>query len=191
MDPIAVEALLLRRQLPELTLRPGVTLLARVASRGEQHAVLVLAGVPLTAKVPEEVQTGETLRLKVQEVTPERVTLRLDPVAPPPAAAPAPAPPPPPASVTVQDPPARRRGTDGRPVHTVALAFHSPVLGRLDLRVELGGDRVLAAVEAPGGAPFERARGAAEALEAALAGRTGLTAAVQVRPRREPLDVYA
>src|SRR5947208_11807660 len=78
MDPIAVESLLLRRQLPDLPLRPGATVLARVASRGEHTAVIVLAGVPLSAKVPEEVQSGQTLRLKVEEVTSERVLLRLD-----------------------------------------------------------------------------------------------------------------
>ncbi len=69
IDPIAVDALLLRTQLPELTLRPGASLVARVAARAEQHGVLVLAGVPLTAQLPDEVAAGDTLRLRVTEVT--------------------------------------------------------------------------------------------------------------------------
>ena len=78
MQPIAVTAQLLRAQLPDLPLREGATLLARVASRGESNAVIVLAGIPLTAQVPPEVQAGATLRLKVQEITAERITLQID-----------------------------------------------------------------------------------------------------------------
>src|SRR3954451_2787487 len=79
VDPIAVAAALLRAQLPDVPLREGATLMARVASRGEQHAVLVLAGIPVTAQVPPDVQAGATLKLKVHEVTPERVTLQIEP----------------------------------------------------------------------------------------------------------------
>src|SRR3954451_6957242 len=98
VDPIAVTAALLRAQIPDVPLREGATLMARVASRGEQHAVIVLAGIPLTAQVPPEVQAGATLKLKVHEVTPERITLQIDsgpqaepaPGAPPAPRAPAP-----------------------------------------------------------------------------------------------------
>ena len=87
IERVAVDALLLRTQLPELSLREGSNVVARVAARAEAHGVLVLAGVPLTAQLPPEVQAGQTLHLRVEEVTPERVTLRLDPqaagVAPP------------------------------------------------------------------------------------------------------------
>ena len=94
------------------SLQEGATLMARVASRGETHAVIVLAGIPVTAQVPPEIEAGATLRLKVQEVTPERVTLRIDPA----AAQQSPvvglvAPPEPPrVRVAVDEPPARRRG---------------------------------------------------------------------------------
>src|SRR3954454_14995403 len=96
MDPIAVNPAALRQQLPDVPLREGATMMARVASRSETHAVIVIAGVPLTAQVPPEIPTGATLKLKVQEVTAERVTLRVEP---PPGeqAAPKPAAPPPPA----------------------------------------------------------------------------------------------
>ncbi len=358
MDPIAVTASLLRAQLPDLPLREGATLMARVASRGEQSAVIVLAGVPLTAQVPPEVQAGATLRLKVQEVTPERITLQIDPgpqggetapqgpaaprapappppggyapprgapaappvpgeapaqtprqttppaplpgeAAPPPApgqptpppgvasppapasppparpaprpgaasspvppapgqaapqgapaeaatrqaaaphpsashqvpgvphappaqaapgtapahtrapetaqpAAPAPpgvpaaapagqpaAPPPlPPAEVRVEEAPARRRAADGEPADVVALAFTSPTLGRLDLRLELRGEKLLADVTTEAGLPFAVANGARERLRAKLA-EAGLDPTVKVQPRHRPFDVYA
>src|ERR1041384_3752683 len=83
MQPIAVTAQLLRAQLPDLPLREGATLMARVASRGEHNAVIVLAGIPLTAQVPPEGRPGATLRLKGQEVTAERITLQIDRGQPP------------------------------------------------------------------------------------------------------------
>lgn len=188
MDPVvAVRTLLLRAQLPELPLRPGASVVARVLSRGDGHGVLVIAGVPLTAQLPEKAgAAGDTLRLSVQEVTPERVTLHLDEVIPPAA--------PPPdrerARVTVGDPP-RRFTVGGEERATVALAFHSPALGRLDLRLEVSPARVHAAVEAPAGDAFERADAAAARLQEGLQARTGLAADVRVTPRRDRLDLYA
>src|SRR3954449_13093968 len=79
MEPIAVTAALLRQQLPDVPLREGATMMARVASRGESHAVIVIAGVPVTARMPPEIEAGQTLKLKVEEVTPERVTLKIEP----------------------------------------------------------------------------------------------------------------
>ena len=114
MEPVvAVKTLLLQTQLPDITLRPGTSVVARVLSRGADHGVLVIAGIPLTAQLPTEVgKTGETLRLAVSDVTPERVTLHLEQVVPPAAQ-----PPPTPtqaARVRVEDEPTdgprRRRG---------------------------------------------------------------------------------
>ena len=188
MEPVvAVQTLLLRAQLPDLVLRPGTSVVARVLSRGEAHGVLVIAGIPLTAQLPEKVgATGETLRLTVQEVTPERVTLQLDHAVP----SPPPAPPQERPRVTVGDPP-RSGHTGGEPSSTVALSFHSPALGRLDLRLEVTGTTVRAAVEAPAGRAFALADGAAPGLRDGLQARTGLKPEVRVTPRREPLDVYA
>ena len=78
MDPIAVTAALLRAQLPDVPIREGASLMARVASRGETHAVIVIAGLPVTAKLPPEVEAGAVLKLKVKEVTAERVTMQID-----------------------------------------------------------------------------------------------------------------
>jgi hypothetical protein len=187
---VAVKTLLLQTQLPEITLRPGTSVVARVLSRGEGHGVLVIAGIPLTAQLPKEIgKTGETLRLSVADVTPERVTLQLEQVVA------APGQPPPPADtqarVQVEDPPRTvREGGEERT--SVAISFHSEPLGRLDLRLELvAGQTVRAAVEAPVGRSFELAAAAAGRLHDGLQARTGLEIEVSVRPRREPLDVYA
>jgi hypothetical protein len=92
MEPVVrIKTMLLRTQLPEVTLRPGVSVVARVLSRGEHHGVLVIAGVPLSAQLPPEIgRTGETLRLSVTDVTPERVTMQLDQVINPAAQPPPP-----------------------------------------------------------------------------------------------------
>jgi hypothetical protein len=190
VDPvISVKTLLLQAQLPDVTLRPGASVMARVASRGEQHGVIVLAGIPLTAQLPDGVEAGATLKLHVDEVTPERVVLRLDAQ----AAAPVAAPPPPQrqeVKVAVQEQP-RRTSADGEDGATVALAFQSAALGRLDLRIDLGTGTVTVGVEAPPGRAYELAEAGAERLRASLDGATGLRSAVRVTPRREPLDLYA
>ena len=72
VDPVvSVATALLRAQLPDVTMREGTSVMARVASRGEQHGVLVLAGIPLTAQLPDGVAAGATLKLRVEEVTDE------------------------------------------------------------------------------------------------------------------------
>jgi hypothetical protein len=187
MEPIAVVAALLREQLPDVTLRPGSTVLARVASVHEQRAVLVLAGIPLTAEVPPGLENGATLRLKVHEVTPDRVTLQIDPQVVPQQAAPAQAQEP---RVVVEEPPHRGRGEDGEPADIVSLSFTSPALGRIDLRLELTGVRLLTDVTTPAGPATDLARGSSERLRANLEG-VGLDPTVRVRPRRRSFDGYA
>jgi hypothetical protein len=187
MEPIAVAAALLREQLPDLTLRPGSTVVARVAATHEQRAVLVLAGVPLTAEVPPGLENGATLRLKVREVTADRVTLQIDPQVVPQQAAPAQAQEP---RVVVEEPPHRGRGEDGEPADIVSLSFTSPALGRIDLRLELNGVRLLTDVTTPAGPPTDLAEGSRERLRANLEGK-GLDATVRVHPRRRSFDGYA
>jgi hypothetical protein len=187
IERIALDALALRAQLPELTLREGSSVVARVAAREAGHGVLVLAGVPLVAQLPPEVQAGQTLHLKVAEVTPDQVTLRLDQQA---MVANTPPPPPPPLPrLTVEEPP--RHGAGGEESATVALAFDSAVLGRLDLRIDLARGTVSASVGAPAGASYDLAAEAAGRLQDALAARTSRAAQVRVTPRRDPFDAYA
>lgn len=191
MEPVvAIKTLLLQAQLPEITLRPGTSVVARVASRGEGHGVLVIAGIPLTAQLPAEVGgRGETLRLSVSDVTPERVTLQLEEAVPP-AGQPVPertAPP----RVQVEDPPRTVR-VGGEERSAVSLSFQSDALGRLDLRLELvRGKRVTAAVESPAGRSFALVHAAAGRLHDGLHARTGLEVDVRLTPRREPFDAYA
>jgi hypothetical protein len=193
MDPIAVTAALLRNQLPDVPIREGATMMARVASRGESHAVIVIAGIPVTAELPRGIDAGTTLKLKVKEVSAERVWLQIDSQqstpAPTVAAAAQHAQPPQP-QVQVEEPPGRRRGADGEPADVVSLAFTSPTLGRLDLRLELRGDKLLTEVTTPAGRPHSLAEGQSERLRANLAA-VGLEATVKVRPRHTPLDLYA
>ena len=75
IERIALDALALRSQLPDLRLREGASVVARVAARQAEHGVIVLAGAPLVAKLPPEVEAGQVLHLKVAEVTSEQVTL--------------------------------------------------------------------------------------------------------------------
>jgi hypothetical protein len=191
VDPVvAVKTLLLQEAMPDLSLRPGSSVVARVASRGDRHGVLVLAGVPLTAQLPDGVEAGSTLRLKVAEVTPERVTLQIE--SPPLLPGRLEAPPPPrlgDARVLVEEAPRRRR-EGGEDVAGVTLAFESEALGRLDLRIELRAGRVDVTVDVPAAA-HDAVAGAAGRLRDGLTVRTERAAAVHVRPRREPVDLYA
>jgi hypothetical protein len=190
VDPVvSVATALLRAQLPDVTLREGSSVTARVASRGEGHGVIVLAGVPITARLPDGVEAGATLRLQVEEVGPERVVLRLDPEGADPLLGAPPAPPQPP-RVAVGEPP-RRSGGEEAGGASVALAFDSPALGRLDLRIDLAARAVSVGVEAAAGQAFEAADGAAERLRATLEEALERPVSVRVTPRREPLDVYA
>ena len=192
MLPVSLDVALLKLQLPELVLRPGMQVVARVASRGEgQIASLVLAGALLKATVPEEVAAGDTLRLTVAETSAERVVLKLDgtDAATTAAALAAQAPEP---EVRPADPDAdphgRARGDEERPA--VSLSYETPALGRLDLRVERGPEGVVVSVGVPPKA-FGLAEEGAARLIAALEASTGGPASVRVVPRREPFDAYA
>ena len=190
VDPIAVTAALLRAQLPEVPLRKGASMMARVASRGESHAVIVIAGIPVTAQVPPEVQAGRDAQAQghrrhagARDAADRSADAagRLAAGAGAHGTA---------AAAGRGGAPARRRGADGEPADVVALTFTSPTLGKLDLRLELRGERLLAEVTTPAGRPHVVATGASERLRANLEA-VGLEATVKVRPRHTPLDLYA
>jgi hypothetical protein len=192
---LQLEAALLRRQLPDLLLRPGMTLFARVAEREGRHGIIVLGGSPLVAELPDSVNAGDKLRLLVEDTRGERVTMKLVQEQP---AAPAhnptvgvPMPDGTQARFTVEE---REGGgaDDDDPEHaSIAIAYDSPALGTVGLRLALqpGGVRIQAELAA--GRPFELAEGAAEELRERLAAATGRVAEVTVVPRREPIDIYA
>lgn len=83
MTSVSLDPAVLRLQMPTLVLRPGTEIVVRVASRGEGlRGAIVLAGQLLGATLPEEVQTGDVLRLRVAETTPQRLVLRVVPEPP-------------------------------------------------------------------------------------------------------------
>jgi hypothetical protein len=202
MDLLRVEAALLRSQLPDLVLRPGMTLPARVMERHGQMGLLLLAGTPLSAQLPDELQAGDRLRLRVEDVGEQVVLRTVDTPAqsaaqqaaqtlPPEVALPLPNGQEAGIRVTEQ---AAERGGEDDPV-TVALDYDSPALGTLDLRLvqQPRGAGIQVTIGAMAGAPEDRARAAAEELRAALADATGLPATVRVvgRTPRPRVNFYA
>jgi hypothetical protein len=193
---LQLEAALLRRQMPDLLLRPGMTLFARVAERQGRHGIIVLAGSPLVAELPDEVQQGDKLRLLVEDTRGERVTMKLvqeQPTAPPQTPVVGlPLPDGSQARVGVDPEAEGGGGTDGDPEHaSVSISYESPALGTVGfvLRLVPGGVQVHA--ELPAGRPYELAGAAADELRSRLAAATGRAAEVTVSARWEPLDLYA
>jgi hypothetical protein len=193
VDAVSLQAALLRTQLPDVTLRPGQKVVARVIEQQGGRGLISLAGATLAAQLPEEVEAGAKLRLQVDEVGPERVVLRTLEQAAVPLAVPLPLPAGEQAALRVDDDEDEDgQGGDGQGEgESVALVYDTPRLGPLHLKLELTREAIRATVQARAGEPYELAEARAEELREALADATGREAAVTVRPRREPLDVYA
>jgi hypothetical protein len=192
---LQLEAALLRRQLPDLLLRPGMTLFARVAEREGRHGIIVLAGSPLVAELPDEVQVGDKLRLLVQDTRGDRVAMKLvqeQPAAPPHSPVVGlPLPDGTQARVSVEDRDASGSDAEDPENASITIGYASPALGQIGFALSLAPGVVTVRAELAAGAPFELASDAAEELRARLAEATGRTAEVSVTPRREPLDLYA
>lgn len=186
MQPVvSVDALVLRTALQDVSLRAGMTLGGRVAERHPdgQHGLLVLAGVPLVASLPEGVPEGEALRFKVLDASGTTLQLQLQPAA----------------AAVVAQPPApvqphvlplgdgRAASVAGLGDGSVALRFDSPALGRLDLRI----DRHACTVHVAAGAA-DVVRAGSDELRLGLAAALGRPVQVTVHPRVEAaLDVRA
>jgi len=192
MGPIAVDAVLLRGLLPELSLRAGQLLPGRVLERTGRHGLLNLAGAVLVAELPDEVQPGQRLRLSVQEVRDEQVVLRVVPEQQQPGASGHVPAPPPGGSAGVPFLPlplpgdryARARArADAQ--GTVSVDYESPELGRIELRIAGGAALVLA----PAGPALELATERLGELRDALTRALGRPVDVRLAPRR--LDVSA
>ena len=193
---LRVEAALLRAVLPDLVLREGMRVVASVAERAGQKGIIVLAGTPLAAQLPDDVQVGDVLRLVVAESTGDRVVLRIADQAaaaplPPPVAVPVPLPGGAQARILVDE----RDGAGGdapREQHELRLTYASTTLGRLELHLALaGGEALRVNVRARAGESFELAERHAAELTEALVTATGKPAQVTVSARHDPLDVYA
>jgi hypothetical protein len=182
MDLVAIDRLVLRTQLQDVALRPGLVLAGRVAERQGQHGLLVLAGLPLVAELPDEVPEGARLRLRVSEVGDDKVMLQVlrqdaTPLAQPPAPAR-------PLVLPLGDGRAATVAGDGD--GAVLLRYESPALGRMDLRI----DPHACAVHVAAGAAAA-VRGGAGDLRVALAQALGRPVQVTIHPRAESLDVQA
>ena len=192
---LRVEAAMLRALLPDLVLREGMKVVASVAERAGRRGIIVLAGTPLAAQLPDDVQAGDVLRLIVAETSPERVVLRIAdaqqaPQAPP-AAVTVPLPDGTRAQITVDERSGGSSGEGDGERQEVRLTYASARLGALELHLALAGDAVRVGVRARMGVPFELAERHAAELQAAIAAATGRPAQVVVSPRHDPFDAYA
>src|SRR5438309_3237240 len=169
---LQVEAALIRRQLPDLLLRPGMTLAARVAERAGTRGIIMLAGSPLVAELPDTVSTGDKLKLLVQETRGDKVLMRLvqdEPLAPPeqPAIHAALG-----ARIKVEERNAGG-GRDGAESASITLTDEGAGIGAVGLRLALAPGAVTVHAETPAGRPFALAEEASDALRRRLEAATG------------------
>jgi hypothetical protein len=201
MDAIQLNAVLLRNLLPDLRMSPGATFVGRIMERHAGHGLLNLGGTVLVAQLPEGVEAGARLRLAVQEVTPEHVVMQIVPDAGPgqaaaqagptmPTAPPAIAVPLPDGTqaqmrleVTEEEHDPTRPG--GPTTKAVTVHYDSPALGRVDVRLVLGPNGLVAGVGAAAGAPVQLADAHAGELRAALSRAMGQPVDVHVGRRTE------
>lgn len=204
MDAIQLNAVLLRNLLPDLRMTPGATFVGRIMERHAGHGLLNLGGTVLVAKLPEGLEAGARVRLAVQEVTPDTVVMRVVPDASGQAAAPQATPQTPPAvAIPLPDGTqaqmrlevvADEEGVGGLPgsgpsTKAVTVHYDSPTLGRVDVRLVLGPNGLVAGVGAAPGMPVELAGRHADELRAALSRAMGRPVDVHVGRRTEKARV--
>lgn len=192
MEPLAIELELLRAlETPGLRLTPGRALMARVVARDASgRGMLSIAGASVAARLPQHVRAGDHLRLTVREISAERAVLSMGETVPAPLDALPAAALPGGGRVRVEE----QEGSaqrPGDPARVVTLRYEGVALGAVDLRFELddSGLRLVAALTA--GEPLDRANAAAKELRDALSRATQRSVTVTLRPRRDPVDVYA
>src|SRR5262245_29520822 len=130
---VFVDPALLRVEMPDLVLRPGMMLAARVAERSGQRGILMLAGHPLSAQLPDQVKAGDKLRLQVMEASSDRVVMKLveeSAQQPDPTVVPVPLPDGRLAQLMVDE--REGEGRRERGAATVAITYRSPALGAVD-----------------------------------------------------------
>ena len=186
----------------ETTLKAGDVVPARVLKGG----ALLLAGVRVPATLPPGLEAGALVRLKVHEVTAQRVVLQVvdqprsaqaqdAPAAPQlvPTTVPVPLPGGAVARLLVDpDEGGEEGGARGGPARSsVTLRYESAGLGRVDLSLAIEDGAVRAVAHAPAGEVASRLRSASGDLRAALAGALGRPASVDIVAHMEVLDVSA
>ena len=182
--------------MPDLLLREGSTLAARVAERQGRHGIITLGGTPLLAELPDGVKTGDTLRLLVADTRGEKVVMRLIHDSPAEGA------PPPTVNLTQADGSLARLTVDEdgsqeggggkeRENAGVTLTYETPRLGAVGLRIEIAPGQVRVRAEVRAGRVYDLADDASDALRSRLSAITGRAADVQVVARRDHIDAYA
>lgn len=179
-----VDLVLLRGLFADTALRPGLVLAAKVLERDGPRGLLLLNGARVAAQLPPELAAGDVLRVRVQEVGAERLTLQVLPRADTPAEAGAPPPP-----VGLPLPGGARfraeRDESGPAAagtaesHVIRLRFDSPALGPLDFLLRVDPDATSATVHVATGAA-QAVGSAANELRDALASATERPATVRV-----------
>jgi hypothetical protein len=197
MQPVAVQLIQLQQLMPDLVLRPGQNFVARVMERHDQKGILMLAGKPLVAELPDGVKPGDVLKLSVKDISAEKVVLQMreaqEAVQPQqqnmiPLSIPFPDGHP--AYLNFDD--AKEGGEDHESSFAaVALTYESPALGAINLRVGIDPGIVMVEVRIAAGAPLEIAKAASVVLQEGLAARTGRPASVSVVPRPGSFNVSA
>src|SRR5256885_5077666 len=76
-EAIQLSAAILRNQAPDLVLRLGSTVAARVLERHGGRGLISIGNAILAAELPEQLSAGDRLSLRVQDATAEKVTLKL------------------------------------------------------------------------------------------------------------------
>ena len=198
MQPIAVQLITLQQVMPDLTLRLGQSLLARVAERHGDRGILMIAGQPLVAQLPEHVRAGDVLKLAVRDITAEQVVMQMHEgkEAQPQSqqtdsSSLVQFPGQPPSRIVVDDQASGHElGGEGE-VAAIALTYESPALGPINLRIGMNASNVAAEVRVAAGAPLELAKAASDVLRDALAAGTERAASVSVVPRPGSFDVSA
>ena len=198
MQPIAVQLITLQQVMPDVTLRLGQMLVARVAERHGDRGILMIAGQPIVAQLPSEVRAGQVLRLAVKDVSAEQVIMQMHEGREAAQAAqqgqqsvPLAFPGQPPSHVIVDDQASGGNGDGEGDVAAIALTYDSPALGAMNFRIGLDASNVVVEVRMAAGAPFEAGSAAADVLRAALAEATERTAQVSVAVRPGSFDVSA
>jgi hypothetical protein len=198
VQPIAVQLITLQQVMPDVTLRLGQSLLARVAERHGDRGILMIAGQPLVAQLPDNVRPGDVLKLAVRDITAEQVVMQMhegkeaaQTAARQDAAVPLAFPGQPPSQILVDDEAAGGNGEGEGDVSTVAVTYESPVLGAMNFRLGMDGSRVAVEVRVAAGAPLELATAAAESLRERLTSATDRAASVTVAPRPGSFNVSA
>ena len=197
MQPIAVQIITLQQVMPDVSLRLGQSLLARVAERHGDKGILMIAGQPLVAQLPEHVRAGDVLKLAVRDITAEQVVMQMHEgkeaaeAQQAPDTVPVPFPGGPPASIIVDDQASGGDGAGEGDVAAIAVTYDSPALGPINLRIGMDASAVAAEVRIAAGAPLELATAASSALRDALAEGTERAATVAVVPRPGSFDVSA